>query len=87
MNGKGKVGGNRMAKVRVPKNEGHDSGTEARSQLSAEGNTDESRDQHGFSMLGGRKPGDILDCMKSVLEAGVGDEGLDRVISHVSAAA
>lgn len=62
-------------------------GQRPRSQLSVEGNTAESRDQHGFSMLGGRKLGDALDCMKFVLEAGVGDEGLDRVISHVSAAA
>lgn len=59
------------------------------SQLSAEGNTAESQGQHGFSMLWGMKLGNVLDCMKSVPEAGVGDQKLERVIwiSHSSAAA
>lgn len=57
------------------------------SQLSAKGDTAEFQGQHGFSKLGGRKLGDILDCMKFVLEAGVGDDRRDRVISYISAAA
>ena len=54
------------------------------SQLSAEGNA-----VSDFSTPGGRKLGDILDFRMFVLEAEVGDQGLDRVIwtSHSSAAA
>lgn len=59
------------------------------SQLSAKGNTAESQGQHSFSMLWGRKLRNVLDCMQSVFEVGVGDQGLERVIwiSYPSAAA
>lgn len=60
-----------------------------RSQLSAEGNTAESQSQQDLSLLGSEKPGNVLDSMKFVLKAGVGDRGLDRVIwiCHSCAAA
>lgn len=67
-------------------------GQRPKSQLSAEGNTFGSQGQQDFSILDGgwgRKLGNVLDCMKFVLEAGVGDQGLDRVIwiCHSRAAA
>lgn len=50
------------------------------SQLSAEGNTAKSQSQQALSPLGSGKLGNVLDCVTFVLKAGVGDQGLDRVI-------
>lgn len=66
MKDKGEVEGNRIERLRAPKNEGPDSEVGARKSAECRGSTATSQGQHGFSVLWGRKLGTLLGLMNSV---------------------